>query len=73
MTIPSVLSTALEHQQENRNCSVQMLKDLVRIPSISFPGFDPEPVKRCAHAVASLLSDCGLKDVELIDAGTGYP
>lgn len=56
---------ALEHLNE--------LKDLVRIPSISFPGFDPAPLKQCAEAVAALLSKSGLVDVRILDSGAGYP
>jgi acetylornithine deacetylase/succinyl-diaminopimelate desuccinylase-like protein len=56
---------ALEHLND--------LKDLVRIPSISFPGFDPVRLEQCAEAVASLLAKSGLSDVRILETGTGYP
>ncbi|HEU5223217.1 MAG TPA: dipeptidase [Candidatus Lumbricidophila sp.] len=38
------------------------LAKLVRIPSVSWPAFDPAHVSRSAHAVAALLTDTGLFD-----------
>lgn len=43
---------------------------LVRIPSVAFPGFDPEAVRRSAEAVKTLAEECGVFDsVEIRDAG----
>jgi acetylornithine deacetylase/succinyl-diaminopimelate desuccinylase-like protein len=56
---------ALEHLND--------LKDLVRIPSISFPGFDPAPLTRCSRAVEALLVKSGLPDVRILDTGAGFP
>lgn len=67
------LNAALEHFNNHKAGHVKELKDLVRVPSISFPGFDPAPVKQCAEAVAALLIKSGLADVRLLDAGSGYP
>jgi acetylornithine deacetylase/succinyl-diaminopimelate desuccinylase-like protein len=36
------------------------LGTLVRIPSVAFPGFDPEQVQRSAEAVAALVRETGL-------------
>lgn len=66
-------AAALAFLENNRSPHLEFLKDLVRIPSISFPGFDGAPVRQCAQAVASLLRESGLNDVRLIDTGTGYP
>jgi acetylornithine deacetylase/succinyl-diaminopimelate desuccinylase-like protein len=41
------------------------LERLVRIPSVSFPGFDPEPVERSAVATAEVLRAAGL-DTEVL-------
>ncbi len=41
---------------------------LVRIPSIAFPGFAPEPLERSAHAVADLVRGLGL--FETVDVRT---
>lgn len=40
------------------------LKKLVRIPSISFKGFDPKQVEKSAEAVAELLKRTGFRNVE---------
>jgi acetylornithine deacetylase/succinyl-diaminopimelate desuccinylase-like protein len=48
------------------------LAALTAIPSIAFPGFPPEPVLRCAEAVARLFREAGVPDVRLLDTG-GYP
>ncbi|GAA2023194.1 dipeptidase [Agromyces tropicus] len=43
--------------------TVADLTDLVRIPSVSWPAFDPEHVARSAEAVADLVRGLGLFDV----------
>jgi cysteinylglycine-S-conjugate dipeptidase len=48
------------------------LEQLVRIPSISFAGFDHAEVQRSAEAVAELLRGAGLPDVKIVRAG-GQP
>jgi len=48
------------------------LERLVRIPSISFDGFDHTHVQRSAEAVAELLRDAGLPDVQIVVRG-GQP
>jgi len=42
------LSAALDHFKVHTKDHLQDLKDLIRIPSISFPGFDAAPVRTCA-------------------------
>ncbi len=49
------------------------LAELVRIPSIAFPGYPSEPVQQAARAVADQLSACGLPDVRLLDIPGGPP
>lgn len=46
---------------------IEDLKDLVRIPSVSFPGYPPEPVHRMAGRTKTLLESYGFPDVQLID------
>ena len=65
--------SALKHFDDHNAEHLNELKELVRIPSISFPGFDPAPLKRCAGAVAALLTKSGLADVRIIETGAGYP
>jgi cysteinylglycine-S-conjugate dipeptidase len=43
------------------------LERLVRIPSVAFPGFPPEPVAEAAAVTAEILRDAGLTGAELID------
>ncbi|PFG41362.1 peptidase-like protein [Georgenia soli] len=54
------------------------LEDLVRIPSVSSPAFDQAHVRASAEAVAALLRDAGMPqvdvlEVELPDGGKGRP
>ncbi len=49
------------------------LTELVRIPSVNFPGYDPDPVVACAQRCAELLREAGATDVELIPGATGVP
>ncbi|WP_395244355.1 M20/M25/M40 family metallo-hydrolase [Agromyces sp. MMS24-K17] len=52
---------------------IERLEHLVRIPSIAFPGFDPEPVHRMGQAVVELFEAAGATGVELLDVPDGYP
>lgn len=46
------------------------LGNLVRIPSVAFPGFDPSQVRRSAEAVKGLVEATGLfESVRIADAG----
>src|SRR5205823_50575 len=49
------------------------LKQLCRIPSIAFDGFDHSHVQRSAEAVAELLRGVGMPDVRLVSARGGQP
>ncbi|GAA5209933.1 M20/M25/M40 family metallo-hydrolase [Microbacterium kyungheense] len=49
------------------------LRGLVRIPSVAFPGFDPEPVHRMGEAVVELFQAAGATEVSLLDVPGGYP
>jgi acetylornithine deacetylase/succinyl-diaminopimelate desuccinylase-like protein len=43
------------------------LERLIRIPSVAFPGFDPEPVRRSAEATVEILEATGLRGVRLLE------
>jgi acetylornithine deacetylase/succinyl-diaminopimelate desuccinylase-like protein len=43
------------------------LEHLIRIPSVAFPGFDPEPVRRSAELTAEILEASGLGGVRLLE------
>jgi len=66
-------SSALEHFSGHAKDYLQDLKDLISIPSISFPGFDASPVRACAEAVASQLRKHRLNDVKVLETAAGYP
>lgn len=68
-----IMDSALKHFDSCKTGYLNDLKDLVRIPSISFPGFDPAPVRKCAGAVAALLGKSGLADVRILETGVGHP
>ncbi len=71
MTTP--LNVALDHFETHKSQYLNDLKNLVRIPSISFPGFDPSSVRRCADEIASRLKKTGLNEVRLLESGAGPP
>ncbi|MDW8280798.1 MAG: M20/M25/M40 family metallo-hydrolase [Myxococcales bacterium] len=64
---------ALHHLDAHREQYLQDLCDLVRIPSVSFPGFSPGEVRRSAEATAALLRRCGLEHVEILDLPGVHP
>jgi acetylornithine deacetylase/succinyl-diaminopimelate desuccinylase-like protein len=64
---------ALAHYQGNASSYLEELKTLVRIPSVSFPGFPAAEVKRSAEAVAELLRRFGLARVEVLEVEGAHP
>ncbi|GAA1512255.1 acetylornithine deacetylase/succinyl-diaminopimelate desuccinylase-like protein [Agromyces terreus] len=52
---------------------IERLETLVRIPSVAFPGFDPEPVHAMGAAVVELFEAAGATGVRLLDVPDGYP
>jgi len=65
--------SALKHFDDHKAGHLNELKKLVRIPSISFPGFDPAPLTQCADAVSALLTKSGIADVRTLETGPGNP
>jgi len=49
------------------------LEDLVRIPSVSAPGFDPGEVRRSAESAAGLLEHAGFDAVRLLELDGAHP
>jgi acetylornithine deacetylase/succinyl-diaminopimelate desuccinylase-like protein len=68
-----LVAAALEHFNKHKKEYLDDLKDLARIPSVSFPGFDPAAVTKSAAAVAKLLMRRGLTDVRILETGVGHP
>jgi acetylornithine deacetylase/succinyl-diaminopimelate desuccinylase-like protein len=52
---------------------IERLNALVRIPSVAFPGFDPDPVHEMGRAVVDLFEAAGADGVRLLDVPDGYP
>jgi cysteinylglycine-S-conjugate dipeptidase len=59
--------------EANRENYLEELKGLVRIPSVSFKGFDPGQVKKSAEATAQLMKKHGLEDVQVIQFKDAHP
>jgi len=55
------------------NSYIKILKDLIKIPSISFDGFDNNNVKRCANAVFNLFRAHKFDKVRFLGEKTGKP
>jgi acetylornithine deacetylase/succinyl-diaminopimelate desuccinylase-like protein len=49
------------------------LEGLVRIPSVSAPGFDDARVRESADATATILKEAGAKDVRLLEVDGAHP
>jgi cysteinylglycine-S-conjugate dipeptidase len=67
------IDKALACFESQKNSYLEDLKTLVRIPSVSFPGFDPKQVRRSAEATAALLRDRGFENVQLLDIEGAHP
>ena len=49
------------------------LERLVRIPSVSLPGFDQAAAREAAAAVVEILKSCGFDNARLVDVPLGNP
>ena len=49
------------------------LERLVRIPSVSAEGFDPDPVRESAKATAEILEAAGFRDVRFLEVEGAHP
>jgi acetylornithine deacetylase/succinyl-diaminopimelate desuccinylase-like protein len=64
---------ALQHFAAHRDEYLEDLKTLVRIPSVSFPGFDPGKVRSSGEATAALLKKRGFANVQLLEVDGAHP
>src|SRR5579883_2277710 len=67
------ITQALRHFTEHRDRYLGEIIDLVRIPSVSFPGFPRTEVVRSAEATAHLLRRCGFENVHLLQMPDAHP
>jgi acetylornithine deacetylase/succinyl-diaminopimelate desuccinylase-like protein len=67
------MATASEYLKTRFPEYLEDLKTLVRIPSVSFPGFPEAEVRRSADAVAALLKKRGLENVEILTLPGAHP
>ena len=52
---------------------IRDLQNLIRHPSVAFPGYPREPVMEAAETTLSILKDYGLPQARLIEIPGGYP
>lgn len=64
---------ALQHYDQKKPEYLADLETLIRIPSVSFPGFDPAHVRRSAEATAELLRKRGFQNVQLLELEGAHP
>ncbi len=67
------VESALAHYEKNAAIYLDELKRLVRIPSVSFPGFPEVEVGRSADAVAELLRRRGFTSVDVLRVEGAHP
>ncbi len=73
MPEPSSAEAAVAAFAKRKTDCLADLERLVRIPSVSFPGFDPQRVCESAAAVAELLGAKGFDGVELLEIEGSHP
>jgi len=64
---------ALSHYDQNRAAHLESLKNLTRIPSVSFSGYPQEEVRRSAQASAAWLRTSGLRNVQIWEVPGTHP
>lgn len=67
------IDAALGWFRDQRQRHLAELEKLIRIPSVSFAGFEPAEVRRSAEAVADLLHRTGFDHVRLLELEGAHP
>ncbi|TMA29623.1 MAG: M20/M25/M40 family metallo-hydrolase [Deltaproteobacteria bacterium] len=67
------IEKALAHHAAHQSEYLEELKKLVRIPSVSFAGFDGEQVRRSAEATCDLMRRKGLENVQMLEMPDAHP
>jgi hypothetical protein len=69
----AAVARALAHHAANQATYLDELKKLVRIPSVSFEGFDRAQVRKSGEATCDLLRRHGLQNVQLLEMPGAHP
>ena len=67
------IKEVVNYVDQNFETFLEDLKTLVRIPSVSFPGFPAQQLDRSAEAVAALLRNRGLENVKILKIPGAHP
>src|ERR671934_204025 len=67
------IEKALAHHSSHLPEYLEELKKLVRIPSVSFEGFDRQEVRRSAQATCDLMRRKGLQNVQMLEMPGAHP
>jgi acetylornithine deacetylase/succinyl-diaminopimelate desuccinylase-like protein len=67
------IEKALAHHASHQAEYLEELKKLVRIPSVSFEGFDKAQVRRSAEATCDLMRRKGLEKVQTLEMPGAHP
>ncbi len=69
----SAIAKALDHHAAHQAEYLDELKKLVRIPSVSFEGFDKEQPRKSGEATCDLMRRKGLQNVQLLEMPNAHP
>jgi len=67
------IEKALAHHASHQAEYLEELKKLVRIPSVSFDGFDRQQVRRSAEGTCDLMRRKGLQNVQMLEMPGAHP
>lgn len=67
------IEKAIQWSEENFHQSIAQLSELVKIPSVSFDGYDPQEVVKSAQLVSQLMVEAGLADVQILELPGTHP
>src|SRR3977135_1430918 len=72
-TDDSAIDKALSHHAAHQAEYLEELKKLVRIPSVSFEGFDKQQVRKDGRAACDPMRPKGLQNVQLLEMPGAHP